>query len=329
MTFLMVNDSYLPGCLMVAQALRRQRVRADLVCMVTDQVSRAAVTCLGCVYDRVVFVDAIRVRHSHAQTRQAVPYMFTRINALRLGKDGDLGCAYVKVVVLDSDVLPLCNFESLLELPAPAGIINEDKYHFIEVDDDNRYVIPPDVYARGKWCWHRIYEPVCPHGHRIPRYITDRVRDDPSNLGVNGSLFVLSPSMDEFRAILQDLQRPATRALVGDRFAWPDMQYLTLRYSGQWTNVDLRYSGLNGYPCLDVLFGTHFAGVKPWYMGRRGAACYARFPDYQLWYREWRQLVYVDRPELMRDRRVRRLAEHVDDLIDEENLCRTEGAMVW
>ena len=327
-TFLMVNDSYLPGCLMVARALRAQHPCADIVCMVTDQVSEMAVTSLSYVYDRVVYVDAIRIPHRHAQTRQAVPYMFTRLNALRLGRDGDLGCGYHKVVVLDSDVLPLRNYENLLSLSTPAGIINEDKYHFIEVDHRNRYVIPPDVYERGKWCWHRIYEPVCPHGHSIPKHITDRVANDPANLGVNGSLFVLAPSMDEYNAIMADLQRPATRALVGERFDWPDMQYLTLRWSGKWSNIDLRYSALNGYPCLDVLYGTHFAGVKPWYLGkRRCAERYARFPDYRLWYKRWCRLVHEEYPQLLSDSRLRRLTRRIEGLQCEERSQARQRAL--
>ena len=41
-TFLMLNDSYLPGALTLARALQKQRVRADLVCLVTEGVTRDA-----------------------------------------------------------------------------------------------------------------------------------------------------------------------------------------------------------------------------------------------------------------------------------------------
>ena len=58
---------------------------------------------------------------------------------------------------------------------------------------------------------------------------------------------------------------------MGDLFDWPDMQYLTIRWSGRWRNIDVRYSALNGYPSLEVLYGTHFAGFKPWYLQRRKA----------------------------------------------------------
>jgi alpha-N-acetylglucosamine transferase len=309
-TFLMRNDSYLPGALLLAYALRKQNVRADLVCMVSDGISRSAHYALGLLFDHVVDVEQIFVPHKRRQKRQDRPYMFTRLNALRLGRDGDLGYPYEKIVLLDADVLPLKRYERLLQVATPAGIINEDKSHFAEIDDDGRYVILPSVHETGTWKWHRLYEDICPHGHRIPQEITDRVRHDVQNLGINGSLFVLTPSMTEFEDIMEDVRRPEVTRLVGDLYDWPEMQYLTLRWSGRWTNVDLRYSGLNGYPCLSVLYGTHFAGFKPWYVRREKAmAHYARHDDFQLWFREYIDMVTGGYPQLLKVKRLQRLLE--------------------
>jgi glycogenin glucosyltransferase len=306
----MRNDSYLPGALLVAYALRKQRVRAALVCMVSEGVSRSARYALRLLFDHVVDVEQVFVPHKRRQKRQDRPYMFTRLNALRLGPDGDLGFKYEKIVLLDADVLPLKGYQQLLQVSTPAGIINEDKSHFAETGDDGQYIIPSSVHEDGTWKWHRLYEDVCPHGQRIPQEITDRVRDDALNLGINGSLFVLAPSMAEYEDILQDVRRPEVARLVGDLYDWPEMQYLTLRWSGQWTNVDLRYSGFNGYPCLSVLYGTHFAGFKPWYVRREKAmAHYARHDDFQLWFRQYIELVTVGYPRLLKVKRLQRLLD--------------------
>ena len=312
-TFLMRNDSYLPGALVLAHALRAQETGADLLCMVTPEITPAARRALALLFDHVVDVDAVYVPHVRRQKRQDRPYMFTRLNALRLGAGGDLGYAYDKVVLLDADVLPLRHYARLLAVAAPAGILNEHKSHFVEVGEDGQYVIPPSVWEDGTWKWHRIYDPVCPHGAPIPRAITDRVRDDPLNLGINGSLFVLAPSLDEFRAICADVTRPQVLALVGDAYDWPEMQYLTLRWSGQWTNVDLRYSGFNGYPDLSVLYGTHFGGLKPWQFRNKSLAVYARYPDYQRWFAAYVEMMRAH-PALQSARRLRRLRDEVQAL---------------
>jgi len=231
-TFLMLNDNYLPGCLVLAGGLRRQGVRVPLFVLVTDDVSLQARQALGELYDHVVEVERIYVPHARRQERQDRPYYFTRIQVLRLGRDGDLGFDLDRVVVIDADVLPLSGYEDLLELAAPAGVLNEDRSHLVETDENGRYVIPPEA-AQGRWIWHRIYAD-CLHGQLVPRHISDRPAQDPTNMGFNGSLFVMQPSMAEYRAILRDLERPEIRRLVGDLFDWPDMQYLTIRWSGRW-----------------------------------------------------------------------------------------------
>lgn len=99
-TFLMFNDSYLPGCLMTAYGLQLQGSRTDRVCLVTEGVSDRAREALHVVYDKVLAVDTIpapscrgasrsgMVRTGSARVEGAA---LTRFAALRLGRDGDLG----------------------------------------------------------------------------------------------------------------------------------------------------------------------------------------------------------------------------------------------
>ena len=308
-TFLMLNDNYLPGCLVLAGGLRRQGAQVPLIVLVTEEISPGARAALGELYDHVVEVERIYTPHTRRQERQDRPYYFTRIQALRLGPDGDLGFDLDRVVVIDADVLPLCNYNNLLQLEAPAGVLNERRSHFAETDDSGRYVIPPEA-AQGRWIWHEIYAE-CLHGERVPRYISDRPAEDPTNMGFNGSLFVMKPSIADYRGILDDLQRPEIQRLVGDLFDWPDMQYLTIRWSGLWRNIDVRYSALNGYPDLSVLYGTHFAGFKPWYFQRKRAMeRYVRYADFQLWFQRYDEL-FAEYPALQRNGKLKRLLTDV------------------
>lgn len=307
-TFLMLNDNYLPGALVLAHSLRAQGVKAPLVCLTTDGVSEAATRALAVLFDDVVPVERIYVPHARRQERQDRPYYFTRIQVLRLGPDGGLGYNCESVVVIDADVLALSRFDSLLKIPAPAGILNERKENFVETDERGRYVVPATAWQTGEWNWHHIYR-VCPHGEPVPREITDRVRMDPSNMGINGSLFVMHPDRSEFEAILNDIETPEVAALVGDQFDWPDMQYLTMRWSGRWRSIDVRFSALNGYPDLSLVWGSHFAGFKPWYFQRESAMRrYVRFPDFQLWFETYRQMVR-QHPQLLEMGKLRRLEE--------------------
>jgi glycogenin glucosyltransferase len=310
-TFLMLNDSYLPGVLLLAHGLRRQKTQADLICMVTKEISLPARQALALLYDEVIDVEKVFVPHKRVQKRPYLPYVFTRLHALRLGADGDLGHNYSKIVLLDADLLPLRHYDHLFTLPAPAGTINEHKSHVMEWGDDGNFIIPDSVAQNGTWNWHNIYAS-CPHGQPIPQEITNRVAEDPSNMGVISSLLVLEPSLTEFQAIMADIHSPTMQPLVGDAFDWPEMQYLTLRYSGRWTNVDLRFHSLNGYPNLDVLNGLHYTGFKPWQFRQTGSMQrYGRRADFQLWFKLYREMMQTY-PLLQSNRKLRGLLQKID-----------------
>jgi hypothetical protein len=308
-TFLMLNDSFLPGALMLAHALRKQQVNADILCMVTPEITPDARQALKLLFNFVVEVPTLYVPHKRRQERQDRPFWYTRFNALRLGIDGDLGFQYRKIVLLDADVLPLKNYAGLLEVEAPAAIPNENKALFFDFSREEQRA------NLETWSWHETYDHICPHGAPIPREITDRVVENPENMGVNGSLLVIEPSMSEYRDILADLERPEVRELVSDRFTWPDMQYITMRWSGRWHTVDLKYSGFNGYPNLKILNGTHFAGVKPWYFRRNEKTMkrYSRYEDYRYWFSEYKGML-SRYPKLLENKKLAGLLKDIDGL---------------
>jgi hypothetical protein len=311
-TLFLLNDSYLPGVLLLAGALRRQRTQADLICIVTPQISETAREACRLLYTHVIELPLIKVKHSRARKRQYLPLVFTKLHALRLGPDGDLGFAYDKIALLDADLLPIRHFDHLFTLPTPAGSINERKEHVMQWGEDGDFIIPPSVERDGSWHWHEIYA-ACPHGTPIPAELTDRVAADPTNMGVISSLLMLKPDFAEYTAILADLQRPETSKLVGDQFDWPEMQYFTMRWSGRWHNLDLRFNSLNGYPRLDVLHGIHYTGFKPWQFRREGSmARYGRRDDFQYWFRQYRLLLTQTEPRLAQFRKLQRLLDQIN-----------------
>lgn len=292
LTFLMRNDSFLPGALVYAFALRMLKTRGDLICMVTKDISVSARASLEFVFDQVLEVEEIYIPHQRRQERQDRPFLFTRFQALLTGEDGPFGLNYEKVVLADADVLPLGCYDHLFTLDAPAGILNESRSNCMEFDDTGRYITPPSVLETGKWNWHQVYEPWCPHGMKIPKQLTDRVKSDPTNMGVNSSLWVLSPSLSTYEDIFNHIKAPEVSSLISKEFNWPEMQFASLYWSGRWTNIDLRFSSFNGYPNLDVLCGTHFAGYKPWNFKEIGTITrFSRFPDYIKWHEVYKKML--------------------------------------
>ena len=310
-TVVFKNDSYVPGALVLAHSLREQETRADLIVFVTNDVTPTARDALARLYDHVIVVPALERREHCEQGRQYLSQVLTRLHALRLGGDGDLGYAYEKVVLIDADVLPLRCYDHLFLVDGPAGILNERAELFREADSHRRYITPSSI-NHGRWRWHHQYRK-WPHGSPIPQRITDRVLADPSNYGVNTAVLILEPSFNEFDAMARALLYRTGAAQHLEAFRWPDMQFLTAWYSGRWRNIDLCFAGLGGYPDPRVLFGTHFAGPKPWQINHETVIRrFARFPDFQLWYAEFLELLSAH-PELRRWRKIARLEAFVRD----------------
>lgn len=304
-TFVMLNDKYVPGALVFAHALKKQKVHADIICMITPDVSIRAKQQLSMIFDDVIVVDPLIIYHEDRHKRQDRPFLFTKFQALRLGKDGDLNKGYEKIVIADADILPIGDYQSLLDLPAPAGIINESKHHCVN-SSDGTYMKEQKYKNKYEWHWHYIYRS-CPHGFIIPKKITDRINYDKDNLGVNTCLCRINPNMNDYHSILSDMKNKDIMDQVS-KYPWPEMQYLTLKYSGSWHNIDLKYASFNGYPNLGILNGTHFAGLKPWQIEHPSVKHYAKFKDYQLFFQTFLEL--MDKyPDLKKYIKLNRLNE--------------------
>ncbi len=308
-TFIIRNDSYLPGALVFAYGLKAQGTSNDLICIVSDNISKTAVDSLKVLYDSVIVMDEVYVAHNRRQERQDRPFLFSRFNAFRLGKDGDLGRNYEKIMVADCDLLPLKDFDNLFDLEAPAGIINEKKEYCMEYKD-GKYIVPDSVYQNCEWIWHKVYKDF-PHGTKIPQEITDRIDLDKENMGINASLMLFEPTMEFYNSIMKDLSLPEVQKEISS-YSWPEMQYITKKLSGRWTNIDLRYSSFNGYPIIECLNGIHYAGLKPWNIKNKSIKSYGKFEDYQLWFATY--LTMIDKFPKLKIGKLARIYDFLSDL---------------
>ena len=314
-TFVMRNDSFIPGALVLAYALRRQETHADLICMITKEVTEEGKKSLEVLYDKVIIIDAVYVPHNARHQRQDRPFLFTRFQALRLGKDGDLNQAYEKIILLDADVLPLKYYDTIFELDAPAGVINEKKEYCMTYHN-GVYVVPDSVEDDGTWIWHEHYQNY-PLGAKLPQSITDRVIDDYDNMGVNAALYLFEPSMALLNSIFEDTECPQMKKHIAN-FPWPEMQYITYKMSGKWLNLDLRFTSFNGYPKIDVLWGIHYAGLKPWQKNHRSIKHFAKNEDYRLWYAVYQTMMHQN-PQLHENPRLQRLHGWIDQMTEASN----------
>lgn len=310
-TFLMRNDFFVPGALVYGYALKKQGIE-DIMCFVTDELSKDARSYLEVIYDRVVVIDKLTVKHENLKGRQDRSDLFTRFEVLKYYDDiTPLGS---KFLLADSDVLPLRNYRELKKAPSPSAIINEKESHTTLIKD-HQYVITEDILETGTWHWHAMYAPYL-NGAVIPKAITDRVLDDPMNLGMNTALLVFNTNLKDYEELLADLAQASTQARI-QTFNWPEMQYLTQKWSGRWHTLDIRYASFSGYPRVDKVYGIHYAGLKPWAINHRSFDHYAKFKDFRLWHYVFLKMMN-ETPELKTYPKLKKLMRIFEDKFKKE-----------
>lgn len=271
-TLIMCGDSYIPGAIVMAYSLRQVKTTADIVALVTLDVSATGVEELRKVFDVVIRVGYITGKFNHRLTsKQEAHYgkfmslLPTKFHCLALTQ-------YDKVILMDADTLFQLNSDHLFCLPAPAGIW--DFY------DPIGTATPADRQLKS-----------IKHGDRIPvKYVEDAFQ---ATFVCWGTSLVLRPSFDDFDALVK-MAKDDNRPDFPKCPSGFEEQLLGWYYRNAWTKVGKEYGLVPWKRWGDerTAFVLHFySDKKPWeYMPEDENV----WPDVLIWqakyreYREWR-----------------------------------------
>jgi len=276
-TLIMLGDAYIPGALVLAKSIRSAGSDADLVVLVTPDVSAEGKKALQKFFDRVIDINYVRVpnwRTKKQKNREYLNLVFTKFHVFTLTE-------YKKILLIDADAVVLKYPDHLFTLNAPAGCYLEDKDHIITYDAKGNYILPDTKSFK----WYETMCKCCGHGKLIPKNMTDKILKDRSNSGIGGGLMLLEPKVGEFDDIILDVSRGKNKFMVENRLIWPEQQYLSLRYSGKWHGINPKFFGLQGYPHWKALFGLQYGGDKPFTTSSKmDISIRLQFPDYVLFH---------------------------------------------
>jgi hypothetical protein len=264
--------TYLEGAILTALGLRKQHVKYKLICMVTPDVTTEISNLLKIVYDEVKIVDyisplktaGIKIQgdifypeiYTDDNTYNDLANIFTKLHIFDSDKFN-----YDKIIFIDNDLIPICNFDNLVELNTPAGW--QEKIMEIE----NELQIPR--YTRVWGIWKNIF-----HNDLILKDQTEIYKEPGSS--INAGLLVISPNASLFVQMINKLSLPKNtwfgpshkhKGVIGlDRklstqYIFPEQDFLTQELSGQWYMIDGRYCAW-GKQSDDAINGMHMAGLK-------------------------------------------------------------------
>lgn len=289
-TLVMLGDAYIPAAIVLAQSLINTGSEADRVVLITNDVSEEGKQILSMFFNHVIPITYVEIpnwRTEKQAWRKYLNLVFTKFHVFNLTQ-------YKKIILIDADALVLKHPDHIFSLNAPAGCFLEDKDLFIFYNKDGTYRLPD-----GPIPWYEKFCDIAPHGSLIPKEFTERIRTNFKNSGIGGGLILLEPKLGEFDDIIHNVSSGEMKYLIEKKFVWPEQQYLTLRYSGLWYNINPRFFGLQGYPHWKVLYGLQYGGDKPFIINSKmPIEERLKYDDYILWHDIYREILN-SKPELV------------------------------
>lgn len=288
-TLIMLGDSYIPAAIVLAQSLINSGSEADRVVLITNDVTEEGKKILSMFFNHVIPITYIEIPNwrTEKQTwRKYLNLVFTKFHVFNLTQ-------YKKIILIDADALILKHPDHIFSLQTPAGCFLENKDLFIFYNEDGTYKIP-----NGPIPWYEKFCDIAPHGKLIPKEFTEKIRTNYKNSGIGGGLMLLEPKLGEFDEIIHNVSSGEMKYLIEQKFVWPEQQYLTLRYSGLWHNINPIFFGLQGYPHWKVLYGLQYGGDKPFQLSSKiPIEERLKYDDYILWHDIYREILNSN-PEL-------------------------------
>lgn len=266
-TLVMMSDSYVIGALVLAQSLREVRTIYELVCMVTNAVSREAKVALSKVYDHVFEVPNIKKasrplpgrKQQERYGEEFLSLAFTKWNCLNLVQ-------YETVCFIDADIVFSKNPDTLFQLKAPAGSF-----------------VNPWRQSDPWYSW-----PL--HGDPVPASRIRVALSEKTGFVVFGSMVLLAPDRRIYAEMIRHLEQVER---YGDNFlttSGPDELLITelyVRRDVDWTQIGPHFQAIAwkdygpkiGIIPVHQIIGYHYHGKeKPWQMRPM------QWPDLRCWW---------------------------------------------
>ena len=230
-TYVMLEEYHVGEAIVLAQSLINTGCNCDRVVLVTQDISLDAKNILALFYNKVIdinYVNLLNLTKDHVHNKY-INLLITKFYAFNLTQ-------YKKILLISPNSVILKNPLHVFNLNTPAGILI-DKNNLLESN------------------WYKDNCKILTHGNLINKKITDETLINKDNLGINGDYLLLKPEVGLFDDILLDITSGKYHEII-QNFVYPDQQYLTVKYSGQWTQINPKFLGNNGNPNWKALFGT-------------------------------------------------------------------------
>lgn len=258
--FLMFGgDAYLPGVLTAAYSIKKTKTKHDIVCMVTNDVSSAAINKLKQLGIIVKNVPYLRFRSDTSKLSEKQKKLYTWLDVSYTKWNCLSFIEYSKVLFLDADIVVLKNIDHIFELPAPASSFSdrEDK---------------PNAFRRNA---KKFVSPA-----QMKYFLENR------KFAMDGGIALLEPNLRHFKGYVKHVEDNQPYR-VSNSISGMDEQsisyYMSVLKTGpkkRWYNLTKKYLCAWFHKCKSPYIINFVGAEKPWDRDLRN-----EYPDTRIWYK--------------------------------------------
>ncbi len=117
---LMLNETYVPGSIVLSESLRNSGCMADLVLMVDKNISVQTVDVLKKFYDKIIHLESDDIIKTKSED-PVQKHILTKLNGLKLD--------YKKIALIDVDCIIFNESNNVFEYDTPACMYSNNKYN--------------------------------------------------------------------------------------------------------------------------------------------------------------------------------------------------------
>ena len=255
------GDDYLEGILTVNYSLKRVNSKYDVVCMVTEDVSDAAIQKMKHNNIKVIKVPYLTYDTATFPTQRGrdrygswINKSYTKWNILNLTD-------YDKVLFLDADMLVVKNIDHIFKENTPAAVFpiygNFYDEHLLKLLKSK--TISPSIISKSL---------------------------NEKGTVIDASFVLIRPNKQHYLGLQQMLSKMSPYGHVINLSGFDEQaitEYMSVYNDGPkltWTNIDCsyNYTWKNRCPSSDIYVMNFIGDVKPWKGDLR------KYPDTKLWY---------------------------------------------
>jgi hypothetical protein len=262
------NNIYIAGAIVLSETLRKLGSMSDLVILITKNVSDEGKEILKGFYDYILIVEEIKI--NNIDEKELKEYII--LHSLNL-------IQYKKILLVNPNTIILKYPDNIFTLKTPACIYIENKNLTIK---DSEWL--------NKYC--EKYE----FGKTISKTITDKteeklIKNENSENGIYGEFILLEPNEKEYNLIIKEIEKEKYIKYI-EKSKMRVEQFLEMRYSGLWVNIDPKFIGFFGFLHWSKSYGIQFEKEYPYKIeSKYTIEERVNNEEYQLWYKFYRDII--------------------------------------